>query len=525
MNRRNRNWLSNSYTKISLGVIIILILFLAILFIPQLLKARITSFNSLPTWEVGNPVSSVFVMDSIPQTSGSLAAGDSTVPDAYLSDPAIDTLLLMMETRNIYFHKTSYNQEGIVGSNNIVIIKGNFLFTSRLTTSTDRIKGIIWKILQHPEGFSGEIIVCDNTQELYTSIGEDDNNSEDEEQSIIDVVNTFSSKGYPVYVKDWNYIWDVVAGEYSTGDYNDGYVYEPDSKISYPKFRTPSGNYNISLHHGIWDSLSQSYDKNALCIIDFPVLKAHSMAGASIAIKNWIGVLTTAYQDERYGGSNPMHYDYLFGDYALVAKVMGLTFPKLVIVDAAWTSTKSHRNLSYVVNTKMLLGSTDPAAISWYAAKYILTPIAVTPLQTDPDNPGGDYNLNIVPWASSLQDSGFACTIDSIEMSVYDRNTLSITSENNLTENIAPKIIKLHQNYPNPFNPSTIIKFQIPELSFVSLKVYDVLGNEVARLVNREKQAGEYEINFSNNELSSGIYLYQLKTNNFLETKKMILLR
>ena len=104
-------------------------------------------------------------------------------------------------------HKTSTHPAGIVGADNIVIIKGNFQWTSRNTTSTDRIKGLIWQILQHPDGFSGEILVCDNTQEIGTGINQDDNNSEDPNQSILDVVNTFNAKGHPVYYLDWNYEW------------------------------------------------------------------------------------------------------------------------------------------------------------------------------------------------------------------------------------------------------------------------------------------------------------------------------
>jgi hypothetical protein len=78
-------------------------------------------------------------MDEIPPTAGSLAAGDSTVPNEYLVDPAIDTLLMLMETQDIYLHKTSAQPSGIVGSDNIVIIKGNFHRFFRNTTSTDRI--------------------------------------------------------------------------------------------------------------------------------------------------------------------------------------------------------------------------------------------------------------------------------------------------------------------------------------------------------------------------------------------------
>ena len=83
----------------------------------------------------------------------------------------------------------------------------------------------------------------------------------------------------------------------------------------------------------------------------------------------------------------------------------------------------------------------------------------------------------------------------------------------------------LEQNYPNPFNPSTTIKYSIPSSGFVSLKVYDVLGNEVATLINEEKSAGSYEVEFSAAGLSSGIYFYKLQSGNLVETKKMILLR
>ncbi len=83
----------------------------------------------------------------------------------------------------------------------------------------------------------------------------------------------------------------------------------------------------------------------------------------------------------------------------------------------------------------------------------------------------------------------------------------------------------LYQNYPEPFNPSTTIRYQVSEVSFVTLKVYDVLGNEVASLVNEEKQKGSYSINFNASALSSGVYLYRLKAGSFMKTRKMILLR
>ena len=88
----------------------------------------------------------------------------------------------------------------------------------------------------------------------------------------------------------------------------------------------------------------------------------------------------------------------------------------------------------------------------------------------------------------------------------------------------------LEQNFPNPFNPSTKIKYSIPSVGTrlalsVQLKVYDVLGNEVAILVNEYKPAGNYEIEFNASKLSSGVYFYQLKAGSFVETKKMLILK
>ena len=83
----------------------------------------------------------------------------------------------------------------------------------------------------------------------------------------------------------------------------------------------------------------------------------------------------------------------------------------------------------------------------------------------------------------------------------------------------------LLQNYPNPFNPSTIIKYRIPTDEFVTLKVYDVLGREVATLMNDKQGRGEYNVNFNASKLSSGIYYYTITAGNYTETKKMMLLK
>lgn len=88
-----------------------------------------------------------------------------------------------------------------------------------------------------------------------------------------------------------------------------------------------------------------------------------------------------------------------------------------------------------------------------------------------------------------------------------------------------PKTFALEQNYPNPFNPSTAIAYQLPAASNVSLKVFDMLGKEVATLVNGRQEAGAYTVNFNANQLSSGIYFYRLQAGNFVQTRKMMLVK
>lgn len=95
--------------------------------------------------------------------------------------------------------------------------------------------------------------------------------------------------------------------------------------------------------------------------------------------------------------------------------------------------------------------------------------------------------------------------------------------------NLIPDEYQLFQNYPNPFNPSTVISYQLPLSGNVSLKVYDILGQEITTLVDEYKNAGRYEIEFHPvsgiQHPASGIYFYQLRAGSFIETKKMILLR
>ena len=88
-----------------------------------------------------------------------------------------------------------------------------------------------------------------------------------------------------------------------------------------------------------------------------------------------------------------------------------------------------------------------------------------------------------------------------------------------------PKQYALYQNFPNPFNPYTKIRYSIPEPGRVKISVYNIIGEEIVTLVNREKEVGYYEVEFDGSNLPSGVYLYKLQSNNYTEFKKMILMK
>jgi hypothetical protein len=109
-------------------------------------------------------------------------------------------------------------------------------------------------------------------------------------------------------------------------------------------------------------------------------------------------------------------------------------------------------------------------------------------------------------------------------------NWSNVTSFNFVTsvaDEVIPTDYELGQNYPNPFNPTTRINYQIPKEGFVTLKVFDVLGNQVALLVNEYQNSGNYNIQFSSNnlQLTSGTYFYELRAGDFVSVKKMLMLK
>lgn len=150
-----------------------------------------------------------------------------------------------------------------------------------------------------------------------------------------------------------------------------------------------------------------------------------------------------------------------------------------------------------------------------------------------------EFNWKLIEGSDNLPLSGFSfssskinnLSIDHLNNLLYIGTFNGVYKSNFITdikEEDPPSTIysyTLEQNYPNPFNPTTKISYQIPENSFITIKVYNVLGGELATLVQDEKLSGKYEVEFDAAKLPSGIYFYRLQAGAFVETKKMVLVR
>ena len=128
-----------------------------------------------------------------------------------------------------------------------------------------------------------------------------------------------------------------------------------------------------------------------------------------------------------------------------------------------------------------------------------------------------DMNNNTIEWLYQDWDGSSWVNHEKLTYSYIPTDVNEFTGE--------IKTYSLSSNFPNPFNPTTIIKYQIPEMNFVKVKVYDILGNEIETLVNEEKPAGAYEITWSAANLPSGVYCYRIQAEEFMQTREMVLLK
>ena len=305
------------------------------------------------------------------------------VHDGQMRHIGLDTLLDLIADNGIKFYRTNKAHRwggpaGIIEADDVVLIKVNCQWKCRGTTNTDVLRGLIHRILEHPDGFNGEVVIFENGQgrggfdglsqggSSYAAWPEVDNqitvNAEEQDLLTVDylVYNVF--KNDPVS----SFLLDPVRSVFISGTDKITNGYRKISGVSYPCFTTLM-EHRIELQEGIWTG-SEYAEK--LKLINLPVVKTHAGTGITGALKHTYGILS---MDD--GSSSIRHYS---ESGTQCGKMWGLVrAPDLNIVDCIWVSPDSLAG--YPVSTthraNTLLAGIDPVALDYYGSKHILYPL------------------------------------------------------------------------------------------------------------------------------------------------------
>jgi hypothetical protein len=337
----------------------------------------------------------------------------------------LDDLVEMMGAHGLKLYRSDLasmiaGPDGIIGSDDVVVIKVNYQWPERGGTNVDLLRGLVRRIVEHPDVFEGEVVVCENTQfQSSGNFDRDDNNAQDQGLSPHDVVVAFQAQGYRVSHHDWRTIRSNEVEEYSTGDLADGYILYPydtavQGMVSYPKFRTAYGT-RISLEQGVWTEAG-GYDRDRLKFINVPVLKSHhAVYGATALVKNYMGVVTNSLSTNSHAAVRR----------GILGSLLGTLQPAdLNILDAIWINANPNDGpwTSYgnATRTDRLVATLDPVAGDIWAVKNILIPAFLMngysppwPYPSaDPDDPASAYREYLDNSMSHMLAAGYAVTND-----------------------------------------------------------------------------------------------------------------
>lgn len=298
------------------------------------------------------------------------------------TDEGFDKLINLMEEKGLNFYKTN-NADGIIGKDDVVILKINSQWDKRGGTNVDLVESVINGIINHPDNFKGEIIIADNGQRQFGSnnnggsLDWKQSNGQDKNRSMLDLIRDYKGRGYSVS----GYLWDKITTnkvqEFENGDMKQGFiVYDKpnqDTKItvSYPKFISESGSC-ISFKYGIWDKANQSYDFDKLKIINMPVLKTHFIYGVTGSVKAYMGVPS----DKLTKNSHSTVGIGSMGTLMAETRVPDLNIMDAIYINASNGMFNKGPSTDYdkASFTKNILVSTDPIALDYYAAGQVLYP-------------------------------------------------------------------------------------------------------------------------------------------------------
>ncbi len=359
------------------------------------------------------------------------------IPDSPFYDPSqpnlhlgLDSLLYQMADAGLKFYRSDAAHSlagalGLIAREDVVLIKVNAQWKYRGATNSDLVRGLIQRILDHPDGFSGEVVIFENGQgrgslACDTSAAYGDSsvhaNANDENHSFLYLVNhVFHDSRVSSFLLDPVRGTFIGASDHTTNGYR---RYE---NVSYPCFTT-SGGRRVELREGIWQG--NGYSQN-LKLINVPVLKHHDTGGSEITVslKHYYGVVS---MDD--GQSGYRHYA---GLGETCGKMMAaVATPVLNIVDAIWVSHGSLTGYpaATTFRANQILASQDPVAADYWAAKYILYAVDGN-FRHHPDFPGIDRWLaasrDTINSLGGLKDLKKGILVDRVTKSETEMNVLT----------------------------------------------------------------------------------------------------
>ncbi len=501
----------------------------------------------LPVWRSDLPdPSHIFVIDSFP-------VPDTTRP----YHEGLDSLLSLLARSGIYFYKSNQSlpwcdSTGIIGKNDVVLIKVNAEWNQRGQTNGDLIKGVVARILAHPDTFTGEVELVENGQ-WRCSFEYPQNNAENQAQTMKSVMDGFAGQGHHTGVYDWTLIgygshnhW---VNEYDQGDTVSGYVKEDSSGMTYAKFKTSYGT-QVSVRKGVWNG--SLYEPDRLKFINMPVLKSHSLMGVTASTKHYIGFL------DYYAIGAPTMHQRVMTQGLLGVDFGKARFPDLNIIDATWVmgelSTGPSAPYNLATRQDILVASQDPIANDYYAGKYVIRPISwwsghpwlhdygrMDPDNLNTENPsGGTYSVDSTP-ASGMPYNAFHqllvsnrdkmlaygkhVTMDSLQMTVHlfsFRNPTGVSEAGSRLRGLTVDAV------PNPSSGSTAIRYLLSRFGPVGIAVFDQAGRLVVRFPDRSQTAGQYTVNWNRRDaagarVAAGNYLVKVESGELTGTDRIVL--
>lgn len=359
------------------------------------------------------------------------------------NDDGINELLDLMGGQGLMFYesgRTGKNKgpDGLISGDDVVLLKVNCQWDERGGTNTDLLKVLIQAIVDHPDGFTGEIIVADNGQgedrgslRLGGSFTYARNNAEDRSQSVQNVVDSFAGS-HSVSTYLWSDITEIQVDEYSDGDYGDGFVVNETRNprtgimVSYAKFTTEYDTH-VSFKQGIWDPDSETYDGDRLKVINVPILKSHVIYGVTASVKHYMGVPSDVVTSRISGNELDTHYT--IGEGGMGTLMVETRFPVLNILDAIWVNvvplsgpwTPDRRS----TRLNVISASTDPVALDYWSSKYILHQAwqirsDTESLSMDPDHvEPGFYGEWLRFSMAEIKRAGYQATVDEAYMNIW----------------------------------------------------------------------------------------------------------